>query len=120
MKAVATARRLSRGKMAELASLSAARRLLSTNPPLTEEALQQLHTQFNTQITHEFNASQLYLSASIWFFRTSRLRAWRPICLTESTEERNHALEMIDFGLKRDVPVTLQALSMPRAHWESI
>lgn len=109
--AAATARRLSGGKM------SLARRFLST-PPLTE-ALQELHLLFNTQITHEFNASQLYLSASIWFSE-QELTGMAAYCLTESTEERNHALEMIHFGLKRDVPVTLQALPTPHAHWESI
>lgn len=123
MAAVATAKRLSTssGKMTGVASSSSsssARRLLSTNPPLTE-ALQQLHTLFNTQITHEFNASQLYLSARIWFSE-QELTGMAAYCLAESTQERNHALEMIDFGLKRDVPVTLQALPMPHAHWESI
>ena len=38
----------------------------------------------------------------------------------ESLDERTHAVEMIDFGLKRDFPIDLEALPAPHAHWPSI
>lgn len=40
--------------------------------------------------------------------------------LNESLEERTHALELIDFGLKLGFPVDLEALPAPNAHWPSI
>lgn len=82
-------------------------------------ALTKLHQLFNSQVTHEFNASQLYLSASIWFSE-QELTGMATFCLNESTEERDHALSLVDFGLKRDIPITLEALPEPHAHWESI
>ena len=58
---------------------------------------------FNCQITKEFSASQLYLSASIWFDE----RDWEGMAqymLVESGEERGHALQMIEFAVKKQMP----------------
>jgi len=78
-----------------------------------------MHQLFNSQITNEMNASQIYLSASIWC-DDKELTGFASFMRMESTDERNHALEMIDFALKRDIPVDLEALAAPHAHWPSV
>jgi ferritin len=87
-------------------------RLLST------EAMNSMFKLYNSQITNEMNASQLYLSAKIWCDE-KELTGMAAFMLNESTEERDHALEMVDFALKRDFPIELEALPAPHAHWES-
>mmetsp|Transcript_30577 Transcript_30577/g.57275 ORF Transcript_30577/g.57275 Transcript_30577/m.57275 type:complete len:228 (-) Transcript_30577:46-729(-) len=73
---------------------------------------------FNEQVTNEFTASHLYLSASIWF----NARDWEGMAaymLSESEEERGHALSFIDFGIKRNIPLQLQSLDEPPSAWHS-
>lgn len=73
---------------------------------------------FNNQVTQEFSASQLYLSASIWFDR----REWEGMASymrAESAEERGHALACIDFANKRNIPIKLQNLAAPNSEWDS-
>jgi ferritin len=83
-----------------------------------EAAVDKMHKLFNSQITNEMKASQLYLSASIWC-NEQELTGMASFMLKESSEERAHALEMVDFGLKRDITIELEALPAPNAHWES-
>lgn len=101
------------------ASTAARPQLLRRLHYATDAAVGKLHKLFNSQITNEMNASQLYLSASIWC-NEKELTGMASFMLKESTEERNHALELVDFGLKRDFPIDLETLSAPHAHWESI
>lgn len=73
---------------------------------------------FNNQVTNEFSASQLYLSASIWFDQ----RDWEGFAsymLAESAEERGHALQFVDFANKRNIPLTLQSVPAPNSEWQS-
>jgi len=74
---------------------------------------------FNAQITNEMNASQLYLSASVWFSE-QELTGMASFALAEAQEERAHALELVEFGLKRDIAIDLDALPAPHQHWDSI
>jgi len=37
----------------------------------------------------------------------------------ESTEERGHALQLIDFANKRNIPIKLQSLDAPNSDWDS-
>ena len=39
--------------------------------------------------------------------------------LAESTEERGHALQLIDFANKRNIPIKLQSLGAPNSDWDS-
>ena len=39
--------------------------------------------------------------------------------LAESTEERGHALQLIDFANKRNIPIKLQSLDAPNSDWDS-
>lgn len=39
--------------------------------------------------------------------------------LAESTEERGHALQLIDFANKRNIPIKLQKLDAPNSDWDS-
>lgn len=83
------------------------------------KAVENMKKLFNSQITAELNASQLNLSASIWFSE-KELTGMAAFALKESQDERAHAIELIDFGLKRDISIDLEALPAPHAHWESI
>lgn len=73
---------------------------------------------FCNQVSQELTASQFYLSASIWFNR----REWEGMAsymLAESSDERTHALGLIDFANKRNIPVILHSLEAPPATWNS-
>eukprot|EP00536_Pseudo-nitzschia_multiseries_P004814 jgi/Psemu1/237986/estExt_Genewise1.C_840006 len=75
---------------------------------------------FNRQVTQEFTASQVYLSASIWFDQND----WEGMAaymLAESAEEREHGLGFVDFANKRNIPIELQAVPAPVscAEWSS-
>ena len=39
--------------------------------------------------------------------------------MAESTEERGHALQLIDFANKRNIPIKLQSLNAPNSDWDS-
>lgn len=76
---------------------------------------------FNRQVTQEFMASQVYLSASIWFDNHD----WEGMAaymLAESGEERMHGLGFVDFAMKRNIPIELQSIPAPpvsNKDWES-
>lgn len=79
---------------------------------------QELLELFNEQVTKEFAASHLYLSASIWFDG----RDWEGMAAYmrgESEDERTHALSFIDFANKRNIPLELQPLAAPLSNWDS-
>ena len=73
---------------------------------------------YNSQVTNEFSAAQVYLSASIWFDS----RDWEGMAsymLAESAEERGHGLAFVEFALKKNIPISLQSLEAPSSDWES-
>jgi len=79
---------------------------------------QELLDRFSNQVSRELAASQFYLSASIWLDG----RDWEGMAsymLAESSEERGHALQLIDFANKRNIPVKLESLDAPNADWKS-
>jgi len=67
---------------------------------------------FNRQVTQEFIASQVYLSASIWF-DSNDWEGMASYMLAESAEERVHGLSFVDFANKRNIPIELQAIPAP-------
>ena len=77
-----------------------------------------LLTLFNLQVRSELEASQLYLSASIWC-DASNFPGMSSFFLSESNDERSHALSMIDFANKRSIRVRLSDLVAPDASWET-
>lgn len=103
-------------RLVSLSTRQPLRRLMSSSP--RTDAVKNMQELFNSQITKEMNASQLYLSASIWFAE-QELTGMANYARRESSEERGHAMEMIDFGLKRDYPIDLEPLPAPHAHWPS-
>ena len=64
---------------------------------------------FNDQVTNEFAASHLYLSASLWFERND-FDGMARYMRCESDEERSHALSFIDFARKRSIPIQLDSV----------
>jgi len=92
------------------------------------EPSEELLNLFNKQVTQEFIASQVYLSASIWFDQND----WEGMAAymrAESAEERVHGLGFVDFANKRNIPLELQAIpapascgawSSPEDVWQSI
>lgn len=75
---------------------------------------------FNNQVTQEFTASQVYLSASIWF-DSQDWEGMAAYMLAESAEERLHGLGFVDFANKRNFPIELQAIPAPVScsEWKS-
>jgi len=75
---------------------------------------------FNQQVTQEFIASQVYLSASIWF-DTNDWEGMAAYMLAESAEERIHGLGFVDFANKRNFPIELQSIPAPVSSsvWDS-
>jgi ferritin len=73
---------------------------------------------WSSQVSVELSASQLYLSASIWFRQRDMvgMAAWM---LDESGEERGHGLAILEFGHKRRFPVVLEALDAPKWDWQT-
>jgi ferritin len=73
---------------------------------------------WSDQVSVELSASQLYLSASIWF-RSRDMHGMAAWMLEESDEERGHGLAILEFAMKRGFPVTLKELDAPRNNWQS-
>jgi ferritin len=73
---------------------------------------------WSDQVSVELAASQLYLSASIWF-RTRNMPGMAAWMLDESGEERGHGLSILEFAMKRGFPVALKPLVAPRMDWET-
>jgi ferritin len=71
---------------------------------------------YNSQITNELTASQLYLSASLWC-EQRELSGMAKYFRAESDEERGHALLFVDFANRRRIPIELQALQPPPRDW---
>jgi ferritin len=38
----------------------------------------------------------------------------------ESDEERGHALEFVDFAMKRNIPISLEELEAPASDWDTV
>lgn len=75
---------------------------------------------WSDQVSVELAASQLYLSASIWF-RTRDMPGMAAWMLDESAEERGHGLAILEFAMKKKgtFPVVLQPLHAPRNDWDT-
>ena len=85
----------------------------------SNEAVTKLHELFNTQITNEFSASQLYLAASIWC-EGKEFVGMASYMRRESDDERSHALSLIDFANKRDIPIELDEIPAPESDWDTL
>jgi ferritin len=77
---------------------------------------QELVQLWSSQVSVELAASQLYLSASIWF-RARDMDGMAAWMLGESAEERGHGLQILEFAMKKGFPVELHPLHAPRADW---
>lgn len=91
--------------------------LTMTRPKVTPRSVSnELLELYSKQITNELEASQLYLSASIWCDQRD-LIGMAAFMRSESEDERGHALSFIDFANKRGFPVKLDNLQSPDADW---
>ena len=81
--------------------------------------VQKLYDLFNAQITNEFSASHLYLAASIWCEEKEfvGMASWMR---SESDEERSHALSLVDFANKRDIPIELEDIPAAASDWDTL
>lgn len=73
---------------------------------------------WSNQVSVELAASQLYLSASIWF-RSRQMKGMAAWMLEESGEERGHGLAILEFAMQRQYPVVLQSLNAPVNDWQT-
>jgi len=72
---------------------------------------------WSNQVSVELAASQLYLSASIWF-RSRQMKGMAAWMLEESDEERGHGLAILEFANQAQYyPVVLQPLEAPKNDW---
>lgn len=83
------------------------------------DATQKLYELFNSQITREFSASHLYLAASIWC-EDKEFVGMAAYMRSESEEERSHALSLVDFANKRDIPIDLEDIPAPESDWDTL
>ena len=103
-----------------LFATSASTKYRQITPPIVDqEARDKLLDLYNYQITREFAASQLYLSASIWC-DSRELVGMAGYMLSESTEERTHGLSLIDFASKRNIDITLEDIPAPPSNWDTV
>eukprot|EP00523_Entomoneis_sp_CCMP467_P015770 CAMPEP_0168778514 /NCGR_PEP_ID=MMETSP0725-20121227/7123_1 /TAXON_ID=265536 /ORGANISM="Amphiprora sp., Strain CCMP467" /LENGTH=287 /DNA_ID=CAMNT_0008828289 /DNA_START=26 /DNA_END=889 /DNA_ORIENTATION=- len=87
-------------------------------PVAVGSPMEELSQRWSDQVSVELAASQLYLSASIWF-RERQMKGMAAWMLDESGEERGHGLAILEFAMQRQFPVTLKALDAPQADWET-
>jgi len=80
--------------------------------------LDNLEKLYNDQITREFEASQLYLSASIWCDQRE-LVGMGAYMRSEANEERGHGLKFIDYAMKRSLPLSLGTVQAPPCSWDT-
>ena len=67
----------------------------------------------NAQITHEFNASYIYLGMAA-YFESLDLDGFAGWMRAQSTEEWDHGMRIFNHLAARDVPITLSALLKPK------
>lgn len=94
-------------------------RFVASERVVESSAVQELHSLFNDQITNEFAASALYLSASIWC-ESKEFVGMANYMRAESDEERSHGLALIDFANKRDIPIDLKEIPAPESDWDTL
>mmetsp|Transcript_12467 Transcript_12467/g.18297 ORF Transcript_12467/g.18297 Transcript_12467/m.18297 type:complete len:213 (+) Transcript_12467:263-901(+) len=86
----------------------------------SEEDVTTLNGLFNQQITKEFAASHVYLAASIWC-ESHEYSGMASYMREESDEERGHALALVDFANKRDIPIELESIPAPiNTKWDNL
>jgi Ferritin-like domain len=83
--------------------------------PVASPELLQL---WSSQVSVELAASQLYLSASIWF-RARNMNGMAAWMLDESGEERGHGLAILEHAMKSRFPVQLKPLDAPKSDWQN-
>jgi ferritin len=80
---------------------------------------EKMNKQLNEQITNEFNAQQTYLAMACMFERKG-LPLLAKHFRTQTEEEREHALKILDYVLEVGGTVQLQPLPAPRPEYPSV
>ena len=71
----------------------------------------------NAQITHEFNASYIYLGMAA-YFESLDLDGFAGWMRAQSAEEWGHGMRIFNHLAARDVPITLDALIGPKTDYD--
>ncbi|KAA0024736.1 ferritin [Antrihabitans cavernicola] len=77
------------------------------------------HTLLREQIRHEFTASQQYIAIAV-YFDSSRLPQLARRFYTQASEERGHALMMVQYLLDRDLPVEVSGMDEVTSTFDSV
>lgn len=77
------------------------------------------HTLLRQQIRHEFTASQQYIAIAV-YFDSGRLPQLARRFYAQATDERRHAMMMVQYLLDRDLPVEVTGLDDVTATFESV
>ena len=83
--------------------------------PLSEA----MNKKLNAQITHEFTASQIYLSMAC-MFEGMGLKNLARRFRQQTEEERGHALKILDYVAEAEGQVRLHAIPEPPAEWPTV
>lgn len=78
-----------------------------------------MNTKLNEQITHEFNASQIYLSMAC-MFDDMGMRNLARFFKAQTEEERGHAMKILGYVQQAGGKVRLGAIPEPPAEWPSV
>ena len=73
----------------------------------------------NTQINQEFAASYSYVAMAAWL-DAQHLRGFASFFEKQADEERAHAQKILRYLLDRDGELSLEAISKPKADFESV
>ena len=71
------------------------------------------------QVRHEFNASQQYIAIAVWY-DAKDLPQLAAHFYRQATEERHHAMMMVQWMLDRDLTVTIPGVDEVRGDFDSI
>lgn len=86
--------------------------------PVSNEDHSKFHGLLQEQIYHEFTAAQQYLAAAV-YFDGGDYPQLAEFFYTPATEERNHALMMVQYLLDRDMGVEIPGTGCVRNHFDS-
>jgi ferritin len=79
---------------------------------------QKMQDALNAQVNAEYYSSYLYL-AMVAYFEAENLRGFANWMRVQAQEENMHAMKFYDFIVQRNGRVTLKAIEVPPATWES-
>src|SRR4051812_14887022 len=86
--------------------------------PLTD-SLSQFVSLLREQVRHEFNASQQYIAIAVWY-DSHDLPQLAGHFYRQATEERHHAMMIVQWMLDRELAITIPGVDEVRGEFQTI